>query len=1109
MKKNCLLLTVSLIAMSLYSAKPARAEDIRFPEGAGIIDITKAPYNAVGDGKADCTEAIQLALIDALKGPNIVYFPNGIYILKDTVNWKGRATRNMFQGQSRDGAIVRLPDNCAGFNDPSSPRPMVVTGYFPPQRFRNAIRNMTFSVGKGNPGAIAVRFNASNQGQLADVLIRSEDGAGVIGLDMGYTGDVGPLLVKNVEVVGFDVGIYTSHATACQTLEHIQLRNQRYYGWVNDGQAIAVRDLKSSNAVPALLNKRGSSMMTILGAELTGTGDAKNTPGIVNEAGLYVRHLSTPGYKMAVDGSTGSGVSEGSLQADVFLSHPAAAAFDAPARQLDLPIEETPEVPWDDPKDWVSVAKFTPKLSYYDGKTKTFFDEPPKGTKTDKVYDWTPAIQQAIDSGATTIYFPKAAPIGQQYAMLGTVHLRGNVRRIIGMETSFNGIGERTFVLDDGASPVVAIERFDWLYSGVTMVTNSKRILAAKALNVSMRVGPGGRAFIEDSVCAVRVEKGGSLWIRQFNTEYTHEYRGGTFWADMPWYEQGLDPTKDRDKYLKVHPGNLNDGGTVWILGVKSEGDGTLLTTINGGKSEVMGGLIYANHAKNPEKHAFVVKNSSMSFSLGEWTSRFQPFNMLEETRGDVTRELKRGQLPMRGSGALVTLVNAYADPNGPRAKIPGPAPASAPASEPATAPASGGAGLTIDIFEGEFGTLKATRVAAPEVATDDAAIANLKNWTVRFSGQVVVKTSGAYHFYPPPASRLVINDRVILDAWRNDSRYRDTSFFMEADKPYSIVLEAKGDAKTKVTLSMHGPRTNGREIEPEFSPRSAKLPQVTLTTPADQVLEKGGPLVLQIARDGDTSAPLAVRLAPSVNFSTSMVMVYAARGNAVAGTDYQPLPESVIIPAGQNTLALPVHPIDNRRYDPARSVVVELSPSTTYDISGSGRASVAVVDNDAPALGNGTGLQTTYFAGHEGSTPLAVSISKSLDFDWNETPPVKGIVMRDGFRVRWEGALLPLFGESYRLKFDVTEYAALRVWADGKIVIDFNSAGTDPKQKRNRNGADLTSYVLDCTAGKPVALKVEYESLNFYGQHVSMKWSSPSQFLQTIPMTQLLPPSP
>src|SRR5208337_5044732 len=94
----------------------------------------------------------------------------------------------------------KLKDNCPRFDNPVQPKEMVWTGGTPAQRFRNQIRNCTWDTGRGNPGAIGIRVDASNVGCLRDVDIRSGDGAGVIGLDMSYADDFGPCFVKNVRI---------------------------------------------------------------------------------------------------------------------------------------------------------------------------------------------------------------------------------------------------------------------------------------------------------------------------------------------------------------------------------------------------------------------------------------------------------------------------------------------------------------------------------------------------------------------------------------------------------------------------------------------------------------------------------------------------------------------------------------------------------------------------------------------------------------------------------------------------------------------------------------------------------------------------------------------
>ena len=62
----------------------ARAENIAYPDDASHVNITLPPYNACGDGKTDCTAAIQQALIDH-QGAGTLYFPDGTYLVSNTI----------------------------------------------------------------------------------------------------------------------------------------------------------------------------------------------------------------------------------------------------------------------------------------------------------------------------------------------------------------------------------------------------------------------------------------------------------------------------------------------------------------------------------------------------------------------------------------------------------------------------------------------------------------------------------------------------------------------------------------------------------------------------------------------------------------------------------------------------------------------------------------------------------------------------------------------------------------------------------------------------------------------------------------------------------------
>ena len=79
---------------------------VEFPMASKIINVTKDPYYAKGDGKTDDTEAIQKALNDHPDGDYIIYLPHGIYKITDGLTWpvtkkqESSSRRTILQGQN-------------------------------------------------------------------------------------------------------------------------------------------------------------------------------------------------------------------------------------------------------------------------------------------------------------------------------------------------------------------------------------------------------------------------------------------------------------------------------------------------------------------------------------------------------------------------------------------------------------------------------------------------------------------------------------------------------------------------------------------------------------------------------------------------------------------------------------------------------------------------------------------------------------------------------------------------------------------------------------------------------------------------------------------------
>jgi hypothetical protein len=625
-----------LFASWILPAATAPAEDIRFPDSAGVIDVTKTPYQAKPDGVTDCTAAIQRALDDHPAQGAIIYLPNGVYRLTNTLHWPsgkhgGQEQKlTVLQGQSRTGVVLRLPDACAGYQNPQKPREMVNTGGRPAQRFFNSIRNCTFDTGKGNPGAIGVRFNASNCGALRDVDIRSGDGAGVVGLDQAYADDFGPCLVKNMSVTGFDVGIAVAHGVNGIVYEHIKLKGQNRVGWENRGMPITIRGLRSENRVPALRNVEWYGLVTLVDADLSGTGPASTMAAIERLAGgLFVRNLKVSGYAHAI-------CSESKNKPTKFIPGPLVNEWVSSGRlpgsgehSLGLPVKETPDVPWDDPKDWAVLTDF--------------------GGKTGDRADDSGALQRAMDAGQPTVCLPRGKVVLKQ-----PIKIRGHVRRVIGTEAELVmpeafPLGTSIFTVEDGPEPVVVVERmmsFFWNNrSGANWIDNpTKRTLVLRDLadvencpdyaKGNVITGPG-ELFLEDVVGRFHFQPGQKVWARWLNPETNFEQRQKT--PESQWH-------------LK------NDGAQLWILGIKTEGPGPVIITRQGGATELLGGLMYSSGgAKTQTEPAFIFEDSHGSVTISEANFGNNRYPVLRNLRaGKTAFELVPNQTPGAPGGSMI-----------------------------------------------------------------------------------------------------------------------------------------------------------------------------------------------------------------------------------------------------------------------------------------------------------------------------------------------------------------------------------------------------------------------------------------------------------------------
>lgn len=586
---------------------PDKAQNIVFPDDAGVIDVTKLPYVAYGDGIHDDTEAIQRAFDDYINKNRIIYLPNGTYLVSDTIRWgpsdepnANEQKRTILQGQSTQGVTIKLKDNSSGFEDVTtseddkSCKGVIWTGKAPAQRFRNAVRNITINTGNGNRGACGLQFIANNQGTVRDVKIISEDGQGLYGFDLAYTGEIGPEYVENLYVEGFDYAIYGHYGNSA-TFENIEIRNQNISGIRHDS-SIFLKDLKSyqsKTGVQALRNESKAGNITLVNAELEGSDS--NIPAIYNMGGLYARNITSSGYSKVIENIADSQISTDNSNVEEFISDDTLSLFVSPNTSLHLPIEETPKVPWEQ-----DMSKWANPLDY--------------GADADESNPDSEAIQAAIDDPTkTVVYFPA----GINFRIDGDIHIRGNIERIIGTEHGFSkkGVNGR-FIFDDGTADTVVFERIMTMYTDIELLHNASRDLVVSSCQSLPIVGNGdGKLFIEDHVGFQRYNNPNmKVFGRSLNTE--------------PWEVENI--------------GIENNGARVWIFGYKTEGRGTQISTSNGGYTELLGGFIYST-TETAGNQIFAVDEANMSVaglrqSVTKGDKGYK--NFVKETRRGKTKYL-------------------------------------------------------------------------------------------------------------------------------------------------------------------------------------------------------------------------------------------------------------------------------------------------------------------------------------------------------------------------------------------------------------------------------------------------------------------------------------
>ena len=265
---------------SVSAGETSRNTEVTLEQG--FLDITTIA-GVDTEGVGDSTSGLNRALSKAMRMNKVAYFPPGTYLVSNTLlgEYKSSDTRC---GGSHNGAntavlvgskagarrpVIKLKDNAAGFQNSSSPRPVVLLRHLVSSgeaqadcTFGFGFRNIDIDLGKSNEGAVGLHFDAAQDSFVEDVRIQARDGfAGITALPGRSAAN------QNIEIVGGQYGLYLKGTSLGATLVGLVLKGQKQQAIVSSvfrGLSITGFNIQARKG-PVIILQGGSAESSNIG----------------------------------------------------------------------------------------------------------------------------------------------------------------------------------------------------------------------------------------------------------------------------------------------------------------------------------------------------------------------------------------------------------------------------------------------------------------------------------------------------------------------------------------------------------------------------------------------------------------------------------------------------------------------------------------------------------------------------------------------------------------------------------------------------------------------------------------------------------------------------
>ncbi|WP_433963680.1 hypothetical protein [Tunturiibacter gelidiferens] len=499
--------------------------------------------------------------------PFFIYFPTGVYATSDQITPLG-AYWSMW-GDGPYKSIFKLL--------PNSPIGSTATNFWNQNAvntnntYNVNISGMGFEIGAGNPSIDVTEYVPSNYAVMSNVAAWADDSKCPAALNMSRA-EEGPGLLKNFAMYGCSEAVLAGNTAFAMTGENITIQGQTSVGILGNQLKTFWRHLFSFQpfGVPAMTNTDLNASALVMDSEvyaLNGALAFKNsTTSGFPASTFFIKNTTITGYTSNItDCGTGVCITDAPGNITLHSTGTPATLFDTGTtfNTLNLPVQETP-----------------------------LASDPPAGTWCrfgDDVSTWATAM---AGCGVPTIYAPPGQ-YGLNIVASGTYSI--NVPDTINhIKCNYaapppGATYNIVFTVAGSSSTPLIIEGCPQGQNGI-IHTGSRTLVILNDKTSSYTSSPGaGNLFCENCIL------GGSTPIVLQSSQ--------SFWARQLNQEQPLSAK------LQCN------GCKIWILGYKTEHNGSNMILTGGAAGEIYGVSALGNPGVGPNGTMFQVADSSLFFT--------------------------------------------------------------------------------------------------------------------------------------------------------------------------------------------------------------------------------------------------------------------------------------------------------------------------------------------------------------------------------------------------------------------------------------------------------------------------------------------------------------